>query len=102
MSIFIKGMEMPKNCDSCPCYYETEGAWRNECEVLQREHYITDERPDWCPLVEIPPHGRLIDVDKFKEEFPHDEDWDYPVNTNSYVVETIDKSPTIIEAEEGE
>ena len=39
---------------------------------------------------------------KAKEEFPHDEDWDYPVNTNSYVVETIDKSPTIIEAEEGE
>jgi hypothetical protein len=23
------------------------------------------ERPDWCPLVEIPtPHGRLIDADK--------------------------------------
>ena len=51
-------------------------------------------------VAELPPHGRLVDADKFKEEFPHDEDWDYPVNTNSYVVETIDKSPTIIEAEE--
>ena len=48
----------------------------------------------------VPPRRRLIDADKLKEEFPHDEDWDYPVNTNSYVVETIDKSPTIIEAEE--
>ena len=53
-------------------------------------------------VVELPPHGRLVDADKFKEEFPHDEDWDYPVNTNSYVVETIDKSPTILEAEEDE
>lgn len=53
-------------------------------------------------VVQLPPHGRLIDADKLKEEFPHDEDWNYPVNTNSYVVETIDKLPTIIEAEEGE
>lgn len=102
MSVLIKGMEMPKNCDSCPCYYETEGAWRDECQVLRKECAISEERPSWCPLVEIPPHGRLIDADKLKEEFPHDEDWDYPVNTNSYVVETIDKSTTIIEAEESE
>ena len=63
MSVLIKGMEMPKNCDSCPCYYETEGAWRDECQVLRKECAISEERPSWCPLVEIPPHGRLIDAD---------------------------------------
>ena len=63
MSVLNKGMEMPKNCDSCPCYYETEGAWRDECQVLRKECAISEERPSWCPLVEIPPHGRLIDAD---------------------------------------
>lgn len=43
-------------------------------------------------------HGNLIDADALKEEYPHDEDWDYPVNTNSYVVKSIDEAPTIIEA----
>ena len=22
-----------------------------------------EEKPEWCPLVEVPPHGRLIDAD---------------------------------------
>ena len=44
-------------------------------------------------------HERLIDADELKKEYPHDTDWDYPVNTNSYVVESIDNSHTIIEAD---
>lgn len=47
-------------------------------------------------------HGRLIDADELKKEYPHDTDWDYPVNTNSYVVESIDNSHTIIEADKEE
>lgn len=90
--IAIKDREMPKNCAGC---FLRVG----QCS----KRIYMENRPSDCPLNEIPePHGRLIDADKFKEEFPHDEDWDYPVNTNSYVVETIDKSPTIIEAEEDE
>ena len=114
MSILIKGMEMPKNCDSCPCYYETEGAWRNECEVLQREHYITDERPDWCPLVPVPEHGDLIDRDALSKSLNAlcDRVCQYskaqrkvmcgacPLGDAFAVVE--DDAPTIIEAEEGE
>jgi len=38
---------------------------------------------------------RLIDADALIAEFPHDEDWDYPVNTNSYVVEAINSAPSI-------
>ena len=93
MGIYIKGMEMPKDCIVCPF------GW-NGCNK-QHDFVYMGSRPDFCPLIDVhEPHGRLIDADKLKEEFPHDEDWDYPVNTNSYVVETIDKSPTIIEAEE--
>ena len=47
-------------------------------------------------------HGRLIDADELKKEYPHDADWDYPVNTNCCVVESIDNAHTIIEAESEE
>jgi hypothetical protein len=38
---------------------------------------------------------RLIDVDKLKEYFPKNSDWEYPVNTNQYVSELIDEQPTV-------
>ena len=104
MSILIKGMEMPKNCDSCPCYYETEGAWRNECEVLQREHYITDERPDWCPLVSVPKHGDLIDADKLVElcDIMADKCDGIGASIWHQFKTTVEWSPIVIPAEEGE
>ena len=119
MSILIKSMEMPKNCWDCACYYRKVDSGYYDYEICRASGTIFNDgyssitghkdhidpfkaRLDNCPLVLVPPHGRLIDADKLKEEFPHDEDWDYPVNTNSYVVEIIDKSPTIIEAEESE
>ena len=39
--------------------------------------------------------SRYIDAEWLKAEFPHNEDWNYPVNTNSYVVEMIDEAPHI-------
>ena len=39
--------------------------------------------------------SRYIDAEWLKVEFPHNEDWNYPVNTNSYVVEMIDEAPSI-------
>ena len=47
-------------------------------------------------------HGKLIDADELKKEYPHDTDWEYPVNTNSYVVESINNMTTIIEADKEE
>ena len=38
---------------------------------------------------------RLIKAEKLKERFPKDEDWDYPVNSNSLVCEEIDNQPTV-------
>ena len=38
---------------------------------------------------------RLIDANALKLEYPKDKDWDYPVNTNSEVCETIDAQPTV-------
>ena len=64
MSVIVKGMEMPKKCDKCPmCAYH----WNNGqiwCEVADAKladnftALMSTERPDWCPLVEVPDeHG---------------------------------------------
>ena len=64
MGLYIDGMDIPKTCDYC---------------FLERDRYCfltgkIDHRPEWrreiaegragyCPLKELPPHGRLIDAD---------------------------------------
>ena len=108
MSVVIRGMKMPKSCDECPCYYETEGAWRNECEVFGKEYIADDYRPEWCPLVELPAeHGRLIDADALKDTLDYyirEAGWSDEINEALTWVrdEFIDHEPTVIEAEEGE
>ena len=56
MSVYIKGMEMPKNCDSC--MFSRRSIHNIDWCVLTEE-----DIPCACPLVPIPPHGRLIDYD---------------------------------------
>ena len=100
---YIVPKEIPKHCFACPCGYETEGAFRDECSVLARE----DEkdavlaRPNWCPLIEIKkPHGRLIDADALKSKFRHSEgDSDTDSAWISTIRRFITQAETIIEAE---
>ena len=65
MSILIKGMDMPKNCQECDLYIE--GA----CYAKGYRDYrlIMDKsKPDDCPLIDIPtPHGVLKDTTAFDE-----------------------------------
>lgn len=65
MSIIIKGMEMPKNCQDCALYIE--GA----CYAKGYRDYrsiMDTAKPDGCPLVELPEkHGRLVDADKLAD-----------------------------------
>ena len=60
MGIYIKGMEMPKNCDSCPMRVH-EGLDFCSVVAFSVEDYL--DRPPFCPLTEVAePHGRLIDA----------------------------------------
>ena len=60
MSILIKGMEMPTNCFLCPL--SVLNGERLFCEVTKDE-VLRAKRSSDCPLVPVPPHGRLIDAD---------------------------------------
>lgn len=62
MSILIKGRNMPNNCQECVClndeYFYCQAVGRKPSD-----DNLVKTRPDWCPLIEIQPHGGLIDVD---------------------------------------
>ena len=103
MSIIIKGMEMPKDCVFCPMAHWNKIDRLTGCEVVGGKRYVPEtdtdywessHRPDWCPLVEVPKHGRLIDADVLTGE--------QYMQGNIMVVEmdAIENAPTIIEAEE--
>lgn len=90
MSVLIRNMEMPINCHSCPmCFMRfCQAADR---ELSEREIKPNAKRPDDCPLVEIPPHGRLIDADALVKKQPIPE-----LGAPRWLIE---QAPTIIESE---
>ena len=77
MSVLIKNMEMPKDCPMCPfAYWDFTEEFRG-CKVVNGKKYAMDTepgypetnfRPSWCPLVPVPPHGRLIEDTAVREQ----------------------------------
>lgn len=85
MSILIRGMDMPKNCTGCPIC----------CGLPYQHRDVKGRRPD-CPLIELPPHGRLGDLDElYKVANMAD---DFGADTTDILKLIID-TPAVIEAE---
>ena len=100
MGIYIKGMEMPKSCDECRIMMFEDTNCVPElycgCPIVFKAHpQGAGNRPDYCPLIELPPHGRLIDADALLERLK---------GTARYFDLKYDivSAPAIIEDEEGE
>ena len=97
MSILIKGMKMPKSCADCfaeQCIGSDFGCGVIGFEDGNTTCFTKDRRKD-CPLVEVPPHGRLIDADTIDWVEGRDEQ-DRPVYL--LLKAQIDDIPTIIPA----
>ncbi len=65
MSILIRGMEVPKNCDMCWALDDYGDYPRCRITEEQRGYNfpVRERCMDKCPLVEIPtPHGDLVDL----------------------------------------
>lgn len=102
MSILIEGMEMPISCGDCPCGSVFSGY---KCMAKQKnfEKYPLDSRQDWCPLVSVQPHGRLIDADALLSLDRQIYDGGMAVGRREYIFSfEVEDAPTVIEAEEGE
>ena len=96
--IYIPDIEMPKSCLG-----ELNG--KNDCPIVgicgifkaTPENIVWEQRLKDCPLVEVPPHGRLKDVDEIL-----DRDVIYtPIGRVVYPFD-IDSAPTVIPASKGE
>lgn len=98
MSILIKGMKMPTSCFRCPL--SVLNGERLYCEVTKDE-VLRAKRSSDCPLVELPPHGRLIDADAVQETVLKlvEGGWDITRNDYKRMDGILFECPTIIEAE---
>lgn len=110
MSVYIRGMEMPKSCDDCPlgdslsCQLlpGVPALWREYTNAVRENRRHSD-----CPLVPVPPHGRLGDLDELAKIFREDaaDDWNKhatPLNWSDAFEDVacmIDDAPTIILAD---
>lgn len=96
--IYIKGMEMPDRCLLCPLM---NGQWQT-CKLLgdDMDVPLATRRSD-CPLVPVPPHGRLIDADALEAEGADVCGLEYEYETVwGFSHDMIRDAPTIISAEE--
>ena len=103
MSILIKRAKPPKNCwecirdDMCVAIAEMGGACPFTERIIVRDRFDAHSgiHPD-CPLVEIPPHGRLIDADEILKY----QDMVADCSVEMFVsVDDISDAPTVIESE---
>ena len=114
MSILIKGMEMPICCYQCWFLFHPERHGRVFCTgvepMMDISETLSDERASGCPLVHVPPHGRLIDADalgvdiwkaRARYQMLDDTQTADKIMHGLYRAEQIVKdAPTIFEAEE--
>ena len=100
MGVYIKGMEIPSNCDDCLLDFDCPHDQSMDGYKMQ------GGRPRTCPLISIPPHGDLIDRDALEQDAQkrllmcnkNDNHFQKPYE----VMRAIALAPTIIPAEEGE
>ena len=93
MGVYIKGMKMPSECYVCPFrYYGRCFASSNRMRVK------AEGKPKNCPLIEVPPHGDLVDAQEILRTlqvaaFSTYEDYEE-------AFDTIDFAETVIPADE--
>lgn len=95
MSVLIKDMKMPSNCQNC-------FASDYECRFCRvtKEYIPMLGKPKFCPLVELSDHGDLIDAEeqmRLMRACEYDTYDDY-----NRAFDMLDNAPTIIPAERNE
>ena len=104
MGIYIKGMEIPKNCWLCPLSVLREMPREMLVCKITKEEVLRNKVDGSCPLVEVPPHGRLIDADAFLgtlNPIKFEDALLYATvdKIKTVTIKRIKDAPTVIEAE---
>lgn len=101
---YLVPRDKPQECRKCPYINQY-----NDCRLIRGSERIrtVEEQYQHCLLIEIPPHGRLIDADKidYHNDAMHDGTGHLVVADNFmngvlWINDCIDNAPTVIEAED--
>jgi len=101
MGVYIKGMEMPTEGTVIAIY------------KLNGKFYASVHGTDLCPLVDVPPHGRLVDeswlkkamittLEVLKKNPKMDGQEMHLIAAFDTLRAMVEDAPTVIEAEEGD
>ena len=91
MGVLIKDMEMPRGCYDCTLE-SICGRWAKHDAEWQKTN-----RDEDCPLVSVPPHGRLIDADALIDDVRRNSESYF---ADDFAHEWVDNAPTIIPSSE--
>ena len=97
--VLIRGMKMPETCNGC-LFSAMNVHWKTICIIGGT--YCDSKPSDNCPLIEVPPHGRLIDADELRSEYKAPMDWLDRTQVMYHVTgiwASIDAAPTVIPEE---
>ena len=94
---YIVPRNKPDRCTNCTFMDKIT----YDCKLMYGNDYPDFEAQyNNCPLIELPPHGRLIDADELKSKFRHGNgDDDADSAWISTIRRFITQADTIIEAE---
>ena len=104
IGVIVRGMGMPKSCFGCHLFnLDDQDLWcianhyAGCCRVLSKyideNKFVKERHPD-CPLVEVPPHGDLVDRTELLTEY--DRQHKGPAGGARRIME---QAKTVIEAE---
>ena len=102
--VYIRGMEMPKNCTDCDFRKKAAHEYLSDCLLCPFTGNVTPytKRDVTCPLIPVPDHGRLIDADALDADLEKQDmktgEWD----AIGFSISEIDNAPTIIPCDKGE
>ena len=99
-SVLIKGMKMPRNCDECELNYDCFRCILPIEDSLLLDKDTANSRLPNCPLVELPPHGRLIDADALSNKMGVAA-WYNIADRDDVAVNLVIGAPTILDEERG-
>ena len=112
MSVYIKGMEIPKSCSACQMLEgdRMDGLCHAASRWLDDDEYWTwyvypegdmdDSKPCNCPLIPVTDHGDLIDKDETMNAILEEPGQDF----STFFASMVNEMPAIIpsDKEEGE
>lgn len=72
--VYIKGMNKPASCYGCNFWIAMRKPQSSFCcaEMVDVSREEAGGVPEWCPLIPVPDHGRLGDLDRLEKELAFD------------------------------